>query len=162
MPSPQPAVEFELRDLAATESLARALALRARRSDVIALHGALGLGKTTFARAFIRGRAGGEAVREVPSPTFTLVQTYDLPGCPVWHFDLYRLTDPEETWELGIEEAFAEAISLIEWPERLGRHLPDRRLDVEFLAGASPDGRRVRLSGGGEWPRRLAGLNAHA
>ena len=159
MSPPQPAVELELRDLAATESLARALAPRAHRGDVIALRGPLGVGKTTFARAFIHGRAGGDAVREVPSPTFTLVQTYDLPGCPVWHFDLYRLEDPDEAWELGIEEGFAEAISLVEWPERLGGHLPERRLDVELLAGPAPDARRVRLSGGPDWLRRLAGLN---
>lgn len=148
-----------LKDLAATEALAGALARRARPRDVIALRGGLGMGKTAFARAFIRARAGGDEIAEVPSPTFTLVQVYDLPDVPVWHFDLYRLTDPEDAWELGIEEAFSDAISLIEWPERLGALLPEARLDVELAPGDSPDGRRVTLTGRGDWGARLDGLH---
>ncbi len=143
--------------LAATETLAAWAAARARARDVIALFGGLGAGKTTFARAFIRARPGGEAIAEVPSPTFTLVQIYDL-SPPVWHFDLYRLTRPEEAWELGLEEAFAEAISLIEWPERLGPLLPSSRLDIELSQGPSPESRRAAVTGRGDWAARLAGL----
>lgn len=156
--------QLALKDLAATETLAAALARRARRRDVIALRGGLGMGKTAFARAFIRarqvlGQGGGDDVAEVPSPTFTLVQVYDLPEVPVWHFDLYRLTNAEDAWELGIEEAFAEAVSLIEWPERLGDLLPEERLDIELAPGDTPDGRRVTLTGRGDWGARLDHLH---
>src|SRR6266700_1981101 len=116
-------IVIDLPDEAATAALAARIASLARPGDVIALKGELGAGKTSFARAFIRARNGREAV---PSPTFTLVQTYELPGGAVWHFDLYRLHSPEEAWELGIEEAFHAGIALIEWPERLGSLLPGR------------------------------------
>lgn len=151
--------QLTLKDLAATEAVAAALARRARRRDVIALRGGLGAGKTAFARAFIRARPGGADVAEVPSPTFTLVQVYDLPEVPVWHFDLYRLTNAEEAWELGIEEAFAEAISLIEWPERLGALLPEERLDIVLAPGDIPEGRRATLTGRGDWGTRLDDLH---
>jgi tRNA threonylcarbamoyladenosine biosynthesis protein TsaE len=145
-------ISIDLPDEAATAALAKRLAAYARAGDVIALSGELGTGKTTFARAFIRARGGGE---EVPSPTFTLVQVYDLPGPAIWHFDLYRLETAEEAWELGIEEAFAEGISLIEWPERLGTLLPARRLDIRLTFGEKPHARRATLSGGAEWRARL-------
>ncbi|MGQ0664276.1 MAG: tRNA (adenosine(37)-N6)-threonylcarbamoyltransferase complex ATPase subunit type 1 TsaE [Pseudomonadota bacterium] len=161
MPAPSPAMlELTLADLAATERLAGALAGRAKGGDVIGLAGGLGLGKTAFARAFIAARARGAAFGEVPSPTFTLVQVYDLPETAVWHFDLYRIAAPEEAWELGVEEAFADAISLVEWPDRLGPLLPAARLDVEFAPGPSPLARRVRLVGHGEWAERLAAIAA--
>ena len=89
-----------LADEAATARLAARLAALARPGDVLALSGGLGAGKTVFARAFLRARAGDRAL-EVPSPTFTLVQAYDLPGGAVWHLDLYRLSDPSEVWEIG-------------------------------------------------------------
>lgn len=149
-----------LPDLAATERLARALAGVARRGDVIGLSGGLGLGKTSFARAFIRARPGGDAVAEVPSPTFTLVQVYELGEAPVWHFDLYRLKRPEELWELGFEEALAEGIALIEWPERAADLLPSDRLQLTFAGGDASESRRLRLTAGdGEpkgWRQRLA------
>jgi len=151
-------LDIDLPDLAATAGLAKALAARAAAHDVIALWGGLGAGKTTFARSFIHGRRGGESVAEVPSPTFNLVQVYELPDAPVWHFDLYRLTDPEDAWELGIEEAFATAIALIEWPDRLGYLLPEERLDVELQAGSEATARRARLRGHGGWAKRLEGL----
>ena len=110
--------------------LARPLARALRPGDVIALWGDLGVGKTTFARVLIQTLVGEEV--NVPSPTFTLMQTYDSSHGEVWHCDLYRLKDPEEAFELGLEDAFHQAICLIEWPERLGNLLPDRRIDMAF------------------------------
>jgi tRNA threonylcarbamoyl adenosine modification protein YjeE len=153
------ALTLTLDSPAATERLAARIASRAAARDVIALWGNLGAGKTAFARAFIRARAGDPAI-EVPSPTFTLVQTYDLQP-PVWHFDLYRLISEDDVWELGIEEALADAISLIEWPERLGALLPDSRLDVGFASADRPEARRASITGHGTWAARLEGL-AHA
>ncbi|MFC3711417.1 tRNA (adenosine(37)-N6)-threonylcarbamoyltransferase complex ATPase subunit type 1 TsaE [Sphingoaurantiacus capsulatus] len=125
----------------ALEAFGARLAAVARTGDVIALYGDLGAGKTTLARGLLRG-LGLEG--EAPSPTFTLVQTYDPPEMrlPVWHCDLYRLDDPEEAVELGLEEAFGDALVLIEWPERLGRYLP-------------ADALRLYLDGAGEAQRRL-------
>ena len=147
-----------LADLAATGRLAAALAARARVGDVIALSGGLGAGKTAFARAFIHARRGGDAVSEVPSPTFTLVQVYDLPDASVWHFDLYRIKHPEEAFELGLEEAIAEAIALIEWPERLGGLLPPVRLDVALAPGDTAESRRAVLTPHGDWGARIADI----
>ncbi|HXQ68013.1 MAG TPA: tRNA (adenosine(37)-N6)-threonylcarbamoyltransferase complex ATPase subunit type 1 TsaE [Alphaproteobacteria bacterium] len=149
--------ELYLADLAATERLAAALARLARVGDVLALAGPLGVGKTAFARAFITALGGEE---EVPSPTFTLVQLYELGTLTLYHFDLYRLERPEEAYELGIEEAFAEGVTLIEWPERLGPLLPPERLDLALAFAEESDARCVRLTGHGRWARRLAELKA--
>ena len=146
---------------AETAAVAAALAPVARAGDVLALWGDLGSGKTVFARAFIRARSRPD--EEVPSPTFTLVQIYE-PADPaeaaVWHFDLYRIAVPEDAMELGIEEAFAAAVSLIEWPDRLGPLLPDHRLDLLLSPGAGPDSRRLMIAGDAGWQARLreAGL----
>ena len=155
---------MELAREAATEELARAVARLARPGDVIALAGGLGTGKTAFARAFIhaRARAAGRAAEEVPSPTFTLVQAYELPGGTVHHFDLFRLSSSEEAIELGIEEAFADGISLIEWPDRVSGLLPAGHLEVAFAMGGTTASRRVRLTGQGNWPERLASAFAEA
>ncbi len=155
-------LDIALPDLAATERLAQALAARAGAGDIVALWGGLGAGKTTFARAFIHARPGGAAADEVPSPTFTLVQVYELGDVPVWHFDLYRLSNAEDAWELGIEEAFADAISLIEWPDRLGALLPATRLDLHLGASENPNARHARLIGHGGWSTRLESLQPHA
>jgi tRNA threonylcarbamoyladenosine biosynthesis protein TsaE len=150
---------LDLPDEPATAALAGRVSALAEPGDVIALKGDLGAGKTTFARAFIRARGGGE---EVPSPTFTLLQTYELDPTVVWHFDLHRLRSPEEAWELGIEEAFNGGISLIEWPERLGPLLPERRLVVSLSFGDRSDARRALLEPGPGWHARLASIVADA
>lgn len=154
--SPSPPV-FELAcDLvgeSATVALATAIATHARTGDVIALSGELGTGKTAFARGFIQ--ALSDNPEEVPSPTFTLVQTYETPNGPVYHFDLYRLNDPDEAIELGIEESFATGMTLIEWPDKLGSYLPADRLDISIAYGSSPEARTITLYGHGTWPQRL-------
>lgn len=149
-------VALDLADEAATRRLGGLLAARARPGDVIALGGTLGTGKSTLARAFIRALTSAD--EEVPSPTFTLVQQYESDAGLIWHFDLYRLEKPDDALELDIEEAFAEGICLIEWPDRLGAHLPRRRLDVTLDAGDAEGSRRVRLSATGPWADRLGEL----
>jgi len=149
----------DLPDEAATAAFAARIATLAERGDVIALAGDLGAGKTSFARAFIRARGSEE---EVPSPTFTLVQVYELVPMAIWHFDFYRVTRPDEAWELGIEDAFSQGISLIEWPERLGPLLPPHRLEITLLFGDRPDARRARIAAGEGWQDRLAGILADA
>ena len=134
--------------------LAAKLAALAVPGDVIALIGDLGAGKTAFARAFIAAR-GGDG--EVPSPTFTLVQLYEFPEGDVYHFDLYRIEEAEEIFELGIEDAMSEGISLIEWPDRMGAYLPFERLDIILSMGEDEGAREVDLIGRGEgWTARLA------
>jgi tRNA threonylcarbamoyladenosine biosynthesis protein TsaE len=147
--------DLELADEAATRALASRLAQVSRIGDVIALHGDLGTGKTSFARGFIAALGEGE---EVPSPTFTLVQSYETRHGLVAHFDLYRLARPEDAEELGLDEALGEAIVLIEWPERLGDWLPRERLDLELRFGSTPQARRARLRGSPSWRERLAAM----
>lgn len=127
-----------------TAALARMLAATTRPGQTILLDGPVGAGKTHFARAFIRARQG-DAAEDVPSPTFTLVQTYDDPqGTEIWHADLYRLTDPSELAELGLDEALTDAICLIEWPDRLER-LPDGALMLSIGSHADPGLRSITL-----------------
>ncbi len=116
--------------------------------DVVALFGDLGAGKTSFARGLIAefAREAGEASPEVPSPTFTLVQTYEFPRAAIWHFDLYRIERPEDAYELGIEEALTEGIALIEWPERLGALLPESRVEVHLRFGAGAESRAIEIA----------------
>lgn len=127
-----------------TDRLGAALAQIAQPGDCILLEGAIGSGKSTLARAFIRARLG--RMEDVPSPTFTLVQVYEAEGVEIWHADLYRLSHPDEVWELGLDAAFDAAICLIEWPDRLGRHLPPQALHVRLTP--SGEGRRAQISGG--------------
>jgi tRNA threonylcarbamoyladenosine biosynthesis protein TsaE len=95
----------------------------------------------------------------VPSPTFTLVEIYAFAGHPpIWHFDLYRIDAPGEAHELGIEDAFAEGISLIEWPERLGSLLPAEHLLLALAEGRVPAARQARLSATPRWAQRLSGI----
>jgi tRNA threonylcarbamoyladenosine biosynthesis protein TsaE len=141
-----------LPDLAATERLAGRLAALTRPGDVIGLKGPLGAGKTAFARGFIAALFGPI---EVPSPTFTLVQTYEDEKYAVWHVDLYRLGAPAEAEELGLEEAYAHAVLLIEWPERLGALMAADWLEIALKEGAGPDARIARLAAHGRRSRAL-------
>lgn len=118
-----PAFSMPLADETATEQLGATLAARLKPGDVVGLRGELGAGKTTLARAILRA-ASGEAGLIVPSPTFTLVEVYETKAGTFWHFDLYRLETPEQVYELGWEDALAEGIVLVEWPERLGPLMP--------------------------------------
>jgi tRNA threonylcarbamoyladenosine biosynthesis protein TsaE len=146
-------VTLTLPDSAATEALAVRLAALARRGDAILLEGPLGAGKSTFARAFLRAASGDPAL-EVPSPTFTLVQGYELPAGPAFHFDLWRLDGPADLGELGWDEA-REGVVLVEWPDRLGALRPEDALTITLAPGADDDQRVATLAG---WPGRLEGL----
>ena len=132
---------FTLPDETATAQLGATLAQRLKPGDVVGLKGDLGAGKTTLARAILRA-AANQPDMIVPSPTFTLVETYDTPAGQFWHFDLYRLASPEQVFELGWEEALAEGIVLIEWPERLGKLLPQH---LSVTLEVEGDGRRALL-----------------
>ncbi|MBS0538014.1 MAG: tRNA (adenosine(37)-N6)-threonylcarbamoyltransferase complex ATPase subunit type 1 TsaE [Proteobacteria bacterium] len=136
-----PAFPLPLADETATEQLGATLAARLKPGDVVGLKGGLGAGKTTLARAILRAAANDPALI-VPSPTFTLVEVYETPAGTFWHFDLYRLETPEQVFELGWEEACAEGIVLLEWPERLGPLLP-KHLSVTLEIDG--DGRRALL-----------------
>ncbi len=156
-------ITLELADEPATIALAATLAGHVRTGDIIALSGELGAGKTTFARGFIQARREGP--EEVPSPTFTLVQIYENAHNQngpnendhdaIYHFDLYRLTTPEEAYELGIEEAFVSGISLIEWPEQLGFLMPPERLEIKLDFTSESQARRAVLTGYKGWAARL-------
>jgi tRNA threonylcarbamoyladenosine biosynthesis protein TsaE len=129
----------KLATMADTEALAATLARQLGPRTVLLLQGDLGAGKTTLARAIIR--ALNPAVDDVPSPTFTLVQTYDTPLGPLYHYDLYRLKHPDEIFELGWEESVAEGpeggIVLVEWPDRLGHYAPHDAKKVSLELDAS-------------------------
>lgn len=126
--------------------------------DALLLVGEIGAGKTVLSRAIIQTRLAAIGVMEdVPSPTFTLVQTYALGNVDLWHCDLYRLTDPEEVVALGLEEAFRDAITLIEWPDRLGDQIPPNALVIDLrIPDATPLQRDMTLTAfGAEWSRRI-------
>lgn len=120
---------------------AKNIAKNLKKRDVLCLFGGLGAGKTVFSREIIRFLSKNNSL-EVPSPTFTLVQSYETDICPVFHFDLYRLEDPEEIFELGWEDALAEGITLIEWPEKAGAYLPKRYKSVRITTDADHENRR--------------------
>lgn len=143
--------DVALPDAAATLTLGERLGAQLTPGDVVCLSGGLGAGKTTLARGAIAAWTG--AAEDAPSPTYTLVQTYEGPKGELWHVDLYRLKRPDDAWELGLEDAFAQAACLIEWPERLEGQLPRDRLDITL----SPEGtgRRAALTAHGAWRHRL-------
>lgn len=151
---------MELEGEAATAAVAARLAPLLRPGDVVLLEGDLGAGKSTFARALIRTLAGAEI--EVPSPSFTLVQRYALPGLAVTHVDLYRLREPAEVGELGLEEAWAEGALLVEWPERAAGLWPADRLvlRLEGPFADAPARRLLTVEAHGGWAARVGPLVA--
>ncbi|MBQ9271715.1 MAG: tRNA (adenosine(37)-N6)-threonylcarbamoyltransferase complex ATPase subunit type 1 TsaE [Alphaproteobacteria bacterium] len=112
-----------------TINLAQQIAKIARVGDIFALNGTLGVGKSVFARAFVQALTGA---KEVPSPTFTLVQMYVAPEFDIYHYDLYRLKSPQEMFELNVEEAFFSGVSLVEWPEKMGVLTPRNMWQIDF------------------------------
>lgn len=158
--APTPALPASLEMRLATEAdtvaLAEDLASILRPGDVVALAGDLGAGKTTLARALLRALADDDDL-EVPSPTYTLIQPYDLPRLKVAHLDLYRLGDESEVDELGFDDLVAEGAVLVEWPERAGDRLPRSTLWLELTPEPGGEGRQARLTvDGGGWASRLA------
>jgi tRNA threonylcarbamoyladenosine biosynthesis protein TsaE len=154
----EPRLTIDLPDESATADLAARVGALLKPGDVVALRGDLGAGKTAFARALIQSLSGADgADRDVPSPTFTLVQSYETLVGPVHHFDLYRIETPDELAEIGWDEALADGIVLVEWPERAGGWLPPRRLDIILEFGpvleARPgtESRRVLLDPRAGW-----------
>ena len=131
-----------LPDEAATDGLAKRLAPKLNAGDTLLLSGPIGAGKTHFSRALIRACLGADT--EVPSPTFTLIQTYEGHGPEIWHADLYRLSHPDEVIELGLEAAFSTGICLVEWPDRLGDLTPATALNLTFAVEG--EGRRVMFT----------------
>ena len=142
-----------LSDEAETVALGRQLAARAQAGDVITLSGPLGVGKTTLVRGFLAGLGHED---EVPSPSFAIVQPYDVLNLPAWHVDLYRLNDPSELAELGLDAA-DDAVLLVEWPEHAGEGAWPRalRLGLDFADGGA---RRLTAEvpppWEGRWPPR--------
>jgi tRNA threonylcarbamoyladenosine biosynthesis protein TsaE len=155
---PLPPLRVALPDADATNRLGQVLAGLLKAGDVVLLTGDLGAGKTALARAMIQALCGYAV--DVPSPTFTLVQTYEADGGPVWHFDLYRLNGSNDVEELGWDDARADGIVLVEWPDRLGALSPRDHLDVTLFIAADGTRRQVVLTGVGQWARRRSGLEA--
>ena len=139
-----------LADEAATAELGARIATQLRAGEAVCLSGPLGAGKSTLARALVRALTTPQ--EDVPSPTFTLVQFYEGPRLRVAHFDLYRLSNPDEAYEIGLDEALDDGAAVIEWPERLAGRLPQDRLDVEIALQG--EGRAVRLTPHGAWEGR--------
>lgn len=132
--------QVNVHSLDETEALAAEIADGINAPRMILLEGTLGMGKSSFARAFIRHLCDAPDM-EVPSPTFTLVQSYDSAKGEIWHFDLYRLEDPEEIWELGWEDALADHICLIEWPDRLGPYTPRNAMRITISSADAENSR---------------------
>jgi tRNA threonylcarbamoyladenosine biosynthesis protein TsaE len=150
--------ELRLADETATAALGRAIAEQLRAHEAVCLSGPLGAGKSTLARALVRALT--TPTEEVPSPTFTLVQFYEGARLNVAHFDLYRLSSPDEAYEIGLDEALEDGAAVIEWPERLAGRLPKDRLDVMMAHSDSGTVRLAKLAGHGAWKGRGIGFGS--
>jgi tRNA threonylcarbamoyl adenosine modification protein YjeE len=149
--------KLALDNMSATDALGACIARGLATGDCVALEGDFGAGKTTLARAILRALGVREAV---PSPTFTLVQTYETACFPVRHYDFYRIENAHEIEELGLDEALAEGAVLAEWPERAGRGIPDDALHVS-LAIENETTRLAALKGPGRWATHLGEFRTH-
>lgn len=150
----QDRVQLRMESPEKTCQFAQAIGRSLGPGDVILLEGGVGAGKTHFARCLIQSLLN--APEDVPSPTYTLVQTYETSVGEVWHADLYRLTDISEIDELGLSQAFADAICLIEWPDRLGDQAPDKALFLRFEISGKDEERRVSMSWSAPiWDKKL-------
>lgn len=158
MSDPRPETELRLAAPDDTARLGRWLAGCLQPGDTVLLQGPIGSGKSHLARSVIQSWLG--QMEDVPSPTYTLVQTYGEGDAEIWHADLYRLSHPDEVIELGLDDAFGRAICLVEWPERLGRATPDSALRLTFSQDG--EGRRVLLTGSAEWAERLSQIGGYA
>ena len=145
--------KISLIDLEQTWDFASKLANITNTGDVITFNGDLGVGKTTFIKSFINKLASEDV--EVTSPTFNLLHLYKLEKFEIWHFDLYRIKNKEEIFELGIEDAFEYGISLIEWPEIIRNILPRDRLEIEISFGESEFSREIILKAYGTWKNKI-------
>lgn len=123
-----------------TVRLGQKISSIAKKGDVFALYGTLGMGKSVFSRAFVKSLT---SANEVPSPTFTLVQVYEAKDFDIYHFDLYRLKTPEEIFEIGMEEALYEGVCLIEWPEKMQGYLPKNIFRLEITP--YEQGRKIKI-----------------
>ena len=157
-------IEKRLSGVADTARLGEALAAALRSGDVILLSGPLGSGKSALARSVVRALTCRD--EPVPSPTFTLVQTYRASQFDIWHLDLYRLSDPSEASELGLEEAMGAGVLLVEWPQRLDGDWPKDRLEITLSADADAatdtvedEPRTALLRAYGSWIKRLNELS---
>lgn len=154
-------LDIVLPDTQATIALGAALAGRVAAGDLVLLRGDLGAGKTTLARALVQAHLATHGLaEEVPSPTFTLVQTYESPSLLITHVDLYRVENASELREFGLAEALDEGVVLVEWPERAEaelHRLSANRLDIS-LSLMPEGGHRARLRGWGNWAVRLGEL----
>ena len=134
-----------------TAAFAAEIAPALRPRDILFLNGPVGSGKTHFARSIIQTRLkAANRLEDVPSPTFTLVQTYDDGHSEFWHADLYRLKDPHDVLELGLDEGFENAIALVEWPDRLGPFTPARHLSLHFSQGERANARDIEITSQGQ------------
>ncbi|WP_420861771.1 tRNA (adenosine(37)-N6)-threonylcarbamoyltransferase complex ATPase subunit type 1 TsaE [Algirhabdus cladophorae] len=140
----------ELESLQATQALAHSFAELAQVGDVYLLNGPVGAGKSAFARAFIL--ACLDVPEDIPSPTFTLVQTYDTKAFEIWHCDLYRLSSAQEVFELGLDDVFETGVSLIEWPDRLGELSPTSALHIA-LSGDDDSRQITAHSSDAKWDK---------
>ena len=128
-----------------------------QKTDILFLKGDLGAGKTTFARALIRHLSNDEIV-EIPSPTFSLVQHYQTARVDIYHFDLYRISHPDEVVEIGLDEALVKGVSIIEWPDRLDGEIGADYLEISFDEADNPDERHLMITGHGTWAARIQRL----
>ena len=147
--------QINLPNEAATLALGAALASHLAAGDTLALRGELGAGKTTLARGIITALSGET---DVPSPTYTLVQTYESARGELWHGDMYRLARPQDCLELGLEDAFLDCICVIEWPDKLGAFLPESAINITItFDGPNRDmGRSARIEGAKDWIKDLS------